>query len=166
MMATRWTRGRGFTLVELMAVVAVIAILATIAVPSFQDRIVRAQIVEAVALADIAKPPVAAAWSIAHTMPVDNSAAGLPSGDKIVSNLVTSLVVDNGAIDITFGNRANGSIRGKVLTLRPAVVADTPIVPIAWVCGHAGAVDKMTAMGTDRTDVPDRFLPLNCRNAS
>jgi type IV pilus assembly protein PilA len=153
----------GFTLIEMMAVVAVIAILATLAIPSFQDRIVRAQIVEAVGIADIAKPQIAAAWAIAHAMPVDNAAAGLPSADKIVGNLVTSVVVDNGAIDITFGNRVNSSIRGKVLTLRPAVVADAPVVPIAWVCGHAGAVDKMTAMGTDRTDVPEHFLPLNCR---
>jgi type IV pilus assembly protein PilA len=154
---------RGFTLIEMMAVVAVIAILATLAIPSFQDRIVRGQIVEAVTLADVAKPPIAASWAIAHAMPVDNAAAGLPSADKIVGNLVTSVAVDNGAIDITFGNRANASIRGKVLTLRPAVVADAPVVPIAWVCGHAGAVDKMTAMGTDHTDVPEHFLPLNCR---
>ena len=46
-------RHRGFTLIELMVVVAVVAILAVIAVPSFQDRIVRAQIVEAVPLANI-----------------------------------------------------------------------------------------------------------------
>jgi type IV pilus assembly protein PilA len=157
---------RGFTLVEMMAVVAVIAILATLAIPSFQDRIVRGQIVEAVSIADIAKPPIAASWAIAHTMPVDNAAAGLPAADKLVGNFVTSVVVDGGAIDITFGNRVNAAIRGKVLTLRPAVVADTPVVPIAWVCGHAGAVDKMTAMGTDRTDVPERYLPLNCRAGS
>jgi type IV pilus assembly protein PilA len=153
----------GFTMVEMMAVVAVIAILATLAIPSFQNRIVRAQIVEAVTLADIAKPPVAVAWAASQPMPVDNAAAGLPSADKIVGNLVTSVAVDNGAIDITFGNHASSAIRGKVLTLRPAVVTDTPIVPIAWLCGHAGAVDKMTAMGVDRTDVPEQFLPLNCR---
>jgi type IV pilus assembly protein PilA len=156
----------GFTLVEMMAVVAVIAILATLAIPSFQTRIVRGQIVEAVSIADIAKPTVAASWAIAHAMPVDNAAAGLPSADKIVGNFVTAVVVDNGAIDITFGNHANSAIRGKVLTLRPAVVADAPVVPIAWVCGHAGAVEKMTAMGIDRTDIPDQYLPLNCHSGS
>lgn len=155
----------GFTLIEMMVVVAVIAILAMLAVPGIQDRVVREQIVEAMRLAEIAKAPIAASWAIAHTLPADNAAAGLPVADKIVSNLVISLTVEAGAIHVTFGNRASAAIQGKTLTLRPAVVQDAPVVPVAWVCGHALAVDKMTAMGTDRTDVAVRFLPLNCRAA-
>ena len=155
----------GFTLIELMVVVAVIAILATIAMPSIQDRLVRQQIVEAMALADIAKAPVAASWALTHTLPADNAAAGLPAADKIVSNLVRSVVVESGAIHVTFGNRASAAIYGKVLTLRPAVVEDTPIVPVSWLCGHANAVEKMTAKGEDRTNVQMSFLPLNCRAA-
>ena len=46
--------------------------------------------------------------------------------------------------------------------IRMAVVEDAPIVPLAWVCGHAEAVEKMTAKGIDRTTVPEKFLPLNC----
>ena len=153
----------GFTLIELMAVVAIIAILATLAVPSITDRVVRGQIVEAMQIAEIAKPPVAAAWAISHAMPVDNASAGLPAKEKIVGNFVTSLNIENGAVHVVFGNKANSSIRGKTLTLRPAVVADSPIVPIAWICGHAAAVNQMVAKGTDRTDIDANFLPLNCR---
>ena len=54
---------RGFTLIEVLMVLAVIAILATLAMPSLRDRIVRDQIVEAMKLADVAKPNVAAIWS-------------------------------------------------------------------------------------------------------
>ena len=153
----------GFTLIEILVVLAVVAILATLAVPSIQDRLVRQQIVEAMKLADIAKGPIGAYWAVSSKMPADNAAAGLPSADKIVGDLVTSLVVEAGAIHVSFGNHANGAIKGKTLTLRPAVVEGTPIVPVAWVCGHAGAVDKMVAYGADRTDVDARYLPLNCR---
>lgn len=146
-----------------MAVVAVLAILATLALPSLQGRIVRAQIVEAARLADIAKPPVAAAWAASQPLPADNAAAGLPVPALIVSNLVSALAVENGAIHLTFGNQANGAIRGKVLTLRPGVVPGAPVVPVAWVCGHAAPPAQMTALGVDRTDVRADRLPLNCQ---
>ena len=148
-----------------MVVVAILAILAMIAVPGIQDRIIREQIVEAMKLAEIAKAPIAASWALTRTLPADNAGAGLPVADKVVSNLVSSLSVEAGAIHVSFGNRANAAIRGKTLTLRPAVVEDAQIVPVAWVCGHAGAVDRMTAKGVDRTDVALNFLPLNCKAA-
>jgi len=50
-----------------------------------------------------------------------------------------------------------------VLTLRPAVVADAPVVPVAWVCGNSTAPDKMTVQGENRTDIPMTFLPFKCR---
>jgi type IV pilus assembly protein PilA len=156
-------RHRGFTMMEMMAVVAVIAILATLAVPSYLDRLVRDQINASLPLADIAKKPVAEAWLATQTFPADNAAAGLPVPEKIVANYVSSLVVRDGAIHITFGNRASKAIAGKVLSLRPAVVEDAPIVPVAWACGSAEAPDKMTIHGENLTNVPDGLLPLDCR---
>ncbi len=156
-------RTPGFTMIELMAVVAVIAILATLALPSYFDRIVRDQIKSALPLADIAKQPVAASWLLSQTFPADNAAAGLPAAEKIVANYVSAVAVENGAIHITFGNRANSSIAGKILTVRPAVVDDAPIVPIAWDCGYAEAPDRMTVNGKNRTDIPESLLPIECR---
>lgn len=163
--AGRRARGAagGFTLLELMAVVAVIAILASLALPSMQDRIVRAQIVEAVPIADIAKPAIALMWKATKAMPADNAAIGLPEPEKIVGNEVRSMTIENGAIHLVFGNKANAALQGRTLSLRPAVVEDAPVVPVAWLCGHAKPPDKMNARGDDKTSVPERYLPLNCR---
>ena len=162
---TRTSSRRGFTLIEVLVVLAIIAILAMIAVPSMHDRIVRGQIVEATRLVDeVVKKPVAAYWGVHAEMPVDNDAASLPVADKIVSNLVASVTVEDGAVHITFGNDASGAIKGRTLTLRPAVVADTPAVPPSWYCAGGGKVpDKMSLQGRDRTDIENRYLPVNCR---
>jgi type IV pilus assembly protein PilA len=162
----RWPHraaGDGFTLIEMMIVIAIIAILALIALPGVPDKFIRERIVEAIKLADIAKAPVAASWSQNKGLPVDNAAAGLPDADKIVNDYISSVAVESGAIQITFGNHANVAIRGKVLTLRPGVIEDATIVPVTWVCGDASPPDKMVAKGLNKTTVPARYLPFNCR---
>jgi type IV pilus assembly protein PilA len=153
----------GFTLIELLIVVAIIAILALMAVPSLQGKYAREHVVEGAGLAKIAKDPVATQWSAARSFPDDNHAAGLPVPELIVSNVVKSVRIEQGAVHIVYGNRANGGLQGKTLTLRPAVVDDAPMVPVAWVCGHARAPDRMRAVGVDRTDIPSEYLPINCR---
>ncbi len=157
------TRHFGFTLMEMMAVVAIISILALITIPTYLDRIVRQQIEAALPLADIAKKPVADSWGLLMAFPADNAAAGLPVPDKIVNNYVSSLIVQDGAIHMTFGNRANRTIFGKVITLRPAVVADAPVVPVAWVCGNAQGPEKMEVKGANLTTIPLTYLPMICR---
>ena len=156
-------RRAGFTMVEMLVVLVIIAILALMAVPSFQDQIVRDQINNALPLADIAKTPAAAAWAALQIFPSDNASAGLPPADKIVNNAISSVAVQDGAINITFGNRANGIINGKMLTLRAAVVEDAPVVPVTWVCGYAEAPEQMTLRGRNLTNIPANFLPFACR---
>ena len=192
-------RHRGFSLVEVMVAVGIVAILALLMVPSYQDKIVRDQIVEALPLANVAKTAVAGTWAaavaanagnalavlpatapsdtvvagppaavappIAVAFPADNAAAGLPSADKIVNNFISAVTVADGAINITFGNRANGIIKAKLLTLRPAIVEDAPVVPVAWVCGYAKPPGGMTVKGENKTNIPANYLPFLCRAA-
>ena len=154
---------RGFTLIELMVVVSIIAILALMAVPLYHDKIIREQVIAAVPLTDIAKGPIAAAWTATKSFPDDNAATGLPVPEKVVSNYVKSLTVEGGAIHMVFGNQANAALRGMTLSLRPAVVEDAPIVPVAWICGYAAVPDKMTVKAANKTDIPKGWLPVNCR---
>src|SRR4026208_1028120 len=97
----------GFTMVEMLMVLAVIAILALMAIPTFQDQIVRDQINTALPLADIAKGPIAASWTLPQSFPADNAGAGLPVAEKVVNNHISSVRIQDGAIHITFGNRVN-----------------------------------------------------------
>ena len=153
----------GFTMIEVMVVIAIVAILAMLAIPGYQNRIIREQVLEAAPLTDISKKQIAAVWTAAHALPSDNASAELPVPEKMVNNFVASVTIEAGAIQVTFGNRANKFLQGKILTIRPAVVEDAPIVPIAWVCGYAPVPGNMTAKGENRTSIPANYLPVNCQ---
>lgn len=153
----------GFSLIEMMVVVAILGILAMVAIPSSMSKIIREQITAAMPLADIAKAPIAAAWSISQVMLADNAEADLPNPDKVVSNFISALEIDNGAIHMTFGNKAHPQIKDKVLSLRPAVIEESKVVPVTWVCGHAKAPENMTVKGENRTNISSEFLPQLCR---
>lgn len=153
----------GFTAIEMMVVIAIFAILATMAIPSNMARIVREQIVTAIPLADIAKTPIAASWKLEKTLLADNESAGLPQHNKIVNNYVSAVLVENGAIHMTFGNKAHNVIKGKTISMRPAVIEESQVVPVTWVCGNAKAPEQMTVMGVNKTDVAPEYLPYICK---
>ncbi len=153
----------GFTIVEMMVVVAILAILAMIAIPSALTRIIREEVAAAVPFAETAKEPAAAQWKAAKTLPADNKEAGLPAADKVVSNLISALVVDKGVIHMTFGNKARSILQGKILSFRPAVIEESQAVPVAWVCGNAPVPAKMTLMGDNKTNIDAKYLPFACK---
>src|SRR5258706_436532 len=94
-------RHRGFTWIELVMVLAVMGILALMAIPAMQEGTLRKQVKEGLALADVAKAGVQAAWSVAGEMPADNKAAGLPEPEKIVGTRVSA---DRGATNGQFSS--------------------------------------------------------------
>ena len=73
--------------------------------------------------------------------------------------------VDNGALNVTFGNLVNKNIAGKILTLQPLIVPGSPMSPMSWRCGLREVPKGMQAVGTNRTDVDGKFLPTSCRGA-
>ena len=159
------TRQRGFTWIELVMIVAVIAILAALAIPGMQETAIKKQVKEGLALAEIAKAGVQAAYTLGGAMPANNTAAGLPASDKIVGNMVKDVRVDGGAITLTYGNNASKLLLDKHVTLRPAVVAGEARVPIAWVCHNMPVPTGMEIVGQDLTDLPPNQLPVECRGS-
>ena len=153
----------GFTLIELMIVIAIIWILTTMAMPSFQDQMIRTQVKEAFNLAEIAQNGVEEYYKEKKKFPENNARAGLPEPDKIIGNFVTKVDISNGVINITLGNRVNKNVSGKKITIRPAIVKNAPVVPITWVYGYASVPEGMTVTGENSTDILPRHLPVNCR---
>ena len=156
-------RNAGFTWIELVMVLAVLAILGALAIPGMQDTALKKQVREGLELADVAKKGVQAYWAANGELPKDNDEATVPARDKIVGAVVKEVEVDHGAIHVTFGNNASKALAGMKVTLRPAVVKEEPKVPIAWLCHRVPVPDKMQVKGPDRTDVPPKWLPVECR---
>lgn len=153
---------RGFTLLEMMAVLSVIAILSLIAMPSLDSRVVRSQIVESLDLVRPLKDSVSVYYLATKNFPLDNKEAGLPKPELLIGNYVTRIELVKGAFHITFGNKVNALLRNKILSIRPIYVKNSPESPISWVCGNASIPDGMLAAGDNFTTLKNSQLPVNC----
>jgi type IV pilus assembly protein PilA len=157
---------RGFTWIELIMVVAVLAALALMAIPGIQENGLKKQVREAIPTGDVARKGVAEVYAATGEMPQNNEKAGVPAQEKIIGNLVRQVKVQDGAVTITFGNNASKVLEGKKLTLRPAIVPKEPTVAIAWLCHALPTPKGMEAQGRDETDIPEKYLPLECRDTT
>ncbi|EMT4996901.1 pilin, partial [Neisseria gonorrhoeae] len=73
------TLQKGFTLIELMIVIAIVGILAAVALPAYQDYTARAQVSEAILLAEGQKSAVTEYYLNHGEWPKDNASAGVAS---------------------------------------------------------------------------------------
>lgn len=170
-MTMRSRRARGFTLIELMMVVAIIGLLATIAIPAYQDYVIRSKMSEVLVVADIGKRAVDEYYGRWGTFPDGNEQAGLPAPEAFRSRFVVAMSVTQGMIKVPMG--LGGAFEkgpkelGFTFYLRPLVNKAHPSAPLAWLCsssdkGAAGLpFDLIGKAGTDAP--PAKYLPAACR---
>lgn len=146
------TRQSGFTLIELMIVVAIVGVLASIAIPQYQNYVIRARVTEGLSLAGPAKALVAEN-AITGATSLDLGATGFVTNNQ---DNVFDITIDgaSGEITIIYGQKVS---LGDTLILRPYSLG-TPLsigfIPqsvIDWQCDAAGSTLNI------------RYRPAECR---
>ncbi|HEZ6137307.1 TPA: pilin [Neisseria meningitidis] len=160
------TLQKGFTLIELMIVIAIVGILAAVALPAYQDYTARAQVSEAILLAEGQKSAVTEYYLNHGIWPGDNSSAGVATSSKIKGKYVEKVEVANGVITAEMkSSGVNNEIKGKKLSLW----AKRQDGSVKWFCGQpvtrtaADSDDVAAANGTD-DKINTKHLPSTCRD--
>ncbi|CWP25738.1 pilin [Neisseria meningitidis] len=163
------TLQKGFTLIELMIVIAIVGILAAVALPAYQDYTARAQVSEAILLAEGQKSAVTEYYLNHGEWPANNSSAGVASSSEIKGKYVKEVEVKNGVVTATMlSSGVNKEIQGKKLSLW----AKRQDGSVKWFCGQPvtranTATDAAITADTDTNGKIDtKHLPSTCRDAS
>lgn len=130
-------RLRGFTLIELLVVIAIIAILAAIALPAYQDYIVRSRVSGLAVIGDGMKSTVAENIAANGGVIAAGSCKGVATGSVTDDNVLSTDCTDTTGVITVTGTTATKS---TVLTFTPT--EGTNAVGTTWKCVGSGSQEK------------------------
>ena len=137
---------QGFTLIELMIVVAIIGILAAVAVPAYQDYLVRSKVTEGLVGASEFKTAIAEYHAFRGTFPANNAVAGLSPSASYATDYVSTINISGALITVTMSDSTDlHDAGGRTIVF----TADGSGQKLTWTC-TAG-------------NMQDNFLPSQCR---
>jgi Tfp pilus assembly major pilin PilA len=147
--------------IAFFALVPMTGILMAIAIPAYQDYIIRAQVQEGLNLAAPLERAIAASYSTHGSWPAN--LAAVKFGRPVTGTYVDAIEVASGTIVIRYGSSANQLIADQALTLRPTLSGHD----VVWTCGYGasqGSDPPSGASGPGQTTLPMKFLPQLCRS--
>lgn len=165
---------KGFTLIELMIVVAIIGILAAIAIPAYQNYVIRAQVSEGASLIGGLEAAIAENFANTGSFASKNVTVGIATAHNTIQGQYVSSAYLSGKGQITVEyndanqQTANSNIAGKTV-LWQAIVS--PNGDVSWDCNnHVPGAQAATVNGTvvgaaptQGTLTTDSYLPTNCQ---
>lgn len=166
----------GFTLIELMIVIAIVGILIAMALPGYQDYIIRAKITEAMVVMSDAKAALAEGYMADGIAGIKQAAKTFNEQGKHESKYVYSIkIMPDAPYSVTATIKANAGnglptrLDGKKILITPNVAHEMPVEEsngeLDWACtSNTNVTASARSLGSRPLGtMPANYVPAECR---